>query len=587
MEKDIHVLLLEDCKQNAALITDLLKEHMPQARCRVAPTRKLYMEALEQYTPDIVLADNSTIDFGAVAALEYTRAILPGMPFIMLTGLGTEELAVDAIRSGADDYILKDRLRRLPAAIQAAITKNRTQKQAQENFQKLAENEEKYRTLIERISDGVFGLDADWCFVFVNKKAEQLFNRPPGSLVGKNIWEEFSEDKVFYDAYHTAMHTQTNAYLKAYSSAMDRWLISYIYPSPTGISVYFGDITEQQKAEMKIREGEAKYRQLVERITDAFIALDENLCFTYLNTKAAELFQRDASSLMGRNIWEEFPDAAGSLTQTSFQRAMREQVYICCTDYDDQLKLWLKNHIYPSPEGLSVFIRDITEERRTTQTMQLMEKEILHQQLEEQKKISRAIIYAQEEERNHIGLELHDNVNQILAATKMFLSKAGKTPDMESLISYPLELIDQSMEVIRALSRDYVRPVKPIDLGEMVGVLLFHLKENTMITTSFECSLEDHQPDDDLKLNLYRIIQEQLGNIVKHACATLVGVIIQCDATSIEIIITDDGKGFDVAEKRKGIGLSNMRNRVEAFNGSMVLESAPGEGTRLIVRVPV
>jgi PAS domain S-box-containing protein len=588
MERKIKVLLLEDSPEDAEIVQRLLKKEMAIVDCRHALNRDAYFEALQQDTPDIILADNSVTGFSALQALVQTRERLPHVPFIMITGTVSEEYAVGMIKSGADDYILKDRLQRLSSAIEAALGKRRAEKEADEALQKLTENEEKYRTLIERVSDGFIALDDQWRFVYVNKKAEQLFERPPGTLTGKKIWDEFPESvgEPFYHAYVTAMETQQNAYLKAYSVAIDRWIVSYIYPSPTGLSVYFGDITEQRKAENKIRESEEKYRVLVERITDAFIALDKDFNYIYLNSKAAELARREPASLLGKNVWEIFPEAIESATYESFMRAMKEQVYICSTDYYEPLNLWQENHIYPSPEGLSIFIRDISAVKKSEETMKSMEKEIMHQQIQEQKKISRAIIHAQEKERNRIGQELHDNVNQILVATKMFLTSAAKTEAAKEAIRYPVELIDNSIDEIRSLSSGQVTPLKDIPLREMIRIQLDKIKESTGTSSELLFAVNDEIMHDDLKLNIYRIVQEQLNNIVKYAAAKHVAVSIKTEQNSIRLMISDDGKGFDTKQKRKGIGIANMMNRVEAFNGKMTLDSEPGKGCRLQILIP-
>jgi signal transduction histidine kinase len=91
---------------------------------------------------------------------------------------------------------------------------------------------------------------------------------------------------------------------------------------------------------------------------------------------------------------------------------------------------------------------------------------------------------------------------------------------------------------------------------------------------------------DDLNLNIYRIIQEQVNNIVKHAKAGHVTVVIEGIDTDVKIMIADNGQGFDVARKRRGVGIANMINRVDLFNGNVVIESSPGNGTRVKIGIP-
>ncbi len=115
----------------------------------------------------------------------------------------------------------------------------------------------------------------------------------------------------------------------------------------------------------KVEEKTAELSGIFERITDAFIALDKNFCYTYVNEKTGLLINKDPKALIGKCVWDIFPDAVGSKTYNTFKRAMHDQQYICETDYYAPLDIWQENHVYPSKDGLSVFIRDVTEKKRS------------------------------------------------------------------------------------------------------------------------------------------------------------------------------------------------------------------------------
>lgn len=229
--------------------------------------------------------------------------------------------------------------------------------------------------------------------------------------------------------------------------------------------------------------------------------------------------------------------------------------------------------------GVCIVTRNITKQKS-------LELEILDQKVQEQRKISRAIIKAEESERNYIAKELHDNVNQILAATKMYLTRAGKNnTELEGLITYPLQLLDSSMDEIRILAGKHVTPLKDLNLKPLVESLLTDLSKNKGIQTAFVYELP-HSINDDLSLNIYRIIQEQVNNIGKHAQAKNVNISVQGEDAFIRIVIADDGRGFDVDQNRKGIGISNMINRVESFNGAVMIESCEGCGCKIQITIP-
>ena len=128
--------------------------------------------------------------------------------------------------------------------------------------------------------------------------------------------------------------------------------------------------------------------------------------------------------------------------------------------------------------------------------------------------------------------------------------------------------------------------MRNINLEELIEQLLEKLNESTAIKLAFVYKLKETAIDDDLKLNIYRIIQEQVNNIIKHAEAKNVNVSINATAGNIELIVADDGKGFNLNRKRKGIGIANMTNRVESFNGKMTIKSSLGKGTAIMINIP-
>lgn len=122
----------------------------------------------------------------------------------------------------------------------------------------------------------------------------------------------------------------------------------------------FRDITEQVLASEEIRIKTEQVENILESITDGFVALDNNMCYTYANKRIGEILGVDPKELIGKYVWDLFPDAIDSETYKAFQTALQTQQYTSNEDYYAPLNLWQENHIYPSAAGLSVFVRDIT-----------------------------------------------------------------------------------------------------------------------------------------------------------------------------------------------------------------------------------
>ena len=120
----------------------------------------------------------------------------------------------------------------------------------------------------------------------------------------------------------------------------------------------------------------------------------------------------------------------------------------------------------------------------------------------------------------------------------------------------------------------------------MIQSLFEKLNDTTSIETVFNYEV-DLPIDDDLKLNIYRIAQEQINNIIKYAEASFIHINVESDDNLLRVEIKDNGKGFDMEKKRRGIGITNMINRIESFNGKLRIITSAGNGCTISIEVPV
>jgi two-component system sensor histidine kinase UhpB len=233
---------------------------------------------------------------------------------------------------------------------------------------------------------------------------------------------------------------------------------------------------------------------------------------------------------------------------------------------------------------LLILAIDITEKLRA-------ETELARQRDTQQKLITHTSIQVQEREREQIGKELHDNINQILAATKLYLDIAMKESGEEEvtdILRKSHKNLQSAMEEIRQLSQSLVAP----SLG---GITLDHalsrLIENLPLASSLNMRLDTSGyagdvADEDIKLTCYRIVQVQLNNIIKHAHAKD-AVIELKKGDYLQLTIRDNGIGFSPGKNTAGIGLRNIRNRVGFYNGEVAVQSQPGKGCTLTVTIPL
>jgi len=480
MKAGLKIIMLEDSPTDAEIIQRYLVKKKPDIQFCLVTGRPAFLQALEQFKPDLILADNALPQFNGSEALQLVREKRPDIPFILVTGSMTDEFAAHIIKSGADDYILKDRLTRLPDAIEAALKNRKTEREKLDAIQRLVHSEEKYRSLLESAPDAMVIVNSDGIIQLINTQTENMFGYSVQEIIGRPV------GILLPDRYKKT-----------------------------------GDLNRFESREIM-------------RLGEAF-----------------ELVGKKKNGA-------EFP-------------------------------VEMRLSPLKTAEGpvVTAAIRDITERRKAEKAIREMELEILNQKIQEQKKITRAIIGAQEQERNRIGQELHDNVNQILVGTKLYLELARKDDlKVKELIKYSISLIQSSINEIRLLSTKNVTPLKDVNLKELLQLLIDGLNKSSGIKGELLYDITSQPLDDDLKLNIYRIVQEQINNIVKHSKAKNAVIQVNPESGHIRVSITDDGRGFDPNKKRKGIGIANMINRVESFNGKVQIESSAGKGCNVKVLLP-
>ena len=477
MKKPLKILMLEDSVADAELIQRELLKEKPHCEFKLVMNKVAYLEALDKFKPDLILSDNTLPQINATEALELFNLRSLPIPFILVTGTVSEEFAAEIIKQGADDYILKDRLKRLPTAIDAALQKKKAQAEARQN-------EELRKLIINSALDGIICMDVNGIITVWNPRAEQLFGWTATEIIGKSLSET-----IIPPAYRE-LHTH-------------------------GFKDHLG--SEKSPVLYKVREVTALHKDgSVFPIEIAIISIQQN-----------------------------------------------------------------------SADFFCAFIRDISERKQAEANLKVLEQKMYDQQIEEHKKISRAVIKAQEAEKNHIGQELHDNISQILASTKMYLSTAAnRNKSLKDVLTYPIELIDNSIKAIRSLSHKQVTPLKNIDLKSLIQKLLEGLGHSAMPKFNFVYAVPEKLLGDGFKLNIYRMVQELLNNTQKHAAAKNVDVIIKTEGNDINVTVADNGKGFEPGNKRKGIGISNIMNRAELYNGNVILKTSPGKGCTVSVLMP-
>jgi two-component system sensor histidine kinase UhpB len=206
------------------------------------------------------------------------------------------------------------------------------------------------------------------------------------------------------------------------------------------------------------------------------------------------------------------------------------------------------------------------------------------------KAATKAAIRAQEKERNHLGKELHDNINQILTTTRLYIEMAlAEESIREMLLHKSLENVSKAIEEIRKLSKSLVSPsLEYIGLREAVQEMITGLNISKGLQIKLKTQgLKESIINDQVKLMIYRVLQEQVNNIIKHSKAKNAEIRLSVSNGALGMVVTDDGIGFDLCKKRRGIGLNNINSRVEIYGGTVQVITSPGKGCSLQIQVPL
>jgi PAS domain S-box-containing protein len=217
-------------------------------------------------------------------------------------------------------------------------------------------------------------------------------------------------------------------------------------------------------------------------------------------------------------------------------------------------------------------------EERLAQEIQLKEKQI-----------AEATKDAKDTERADIGKELHDNINQLLGASRMYLdmAKRGGTNGeiyLSRSSEYTISAIEEIRKLTKGLATDTIK-----NLGLCTAIVNVTHDTMEINPVKISCSLDhfnENSVNDKFKLNIFRIVQEQLNNILKHAQATKVAINLLQNKKVIRLTISDNGIGFDTALESKGMGMVNIKSRAATYNGTADFVSKPGQGCVLQVSFP-
>ncbi|MFT3933968.1 MAG: histidine kinase [Chitinophagaceae bacterium] len=468
MEKPLHLLLLEDDPQDAELIQLTLRRAGLVFSSVHASDESEFLEALKENTFHAVLADNALPQYSSVEALQLVRATNPHVAFILVTGTVSEEFAVNIIKQGADDYILKTNLVRLPAAVTGAVQKNQVRKER--------EKEKEFSLSVINSLPGIF-------FLCDNSGRLLQWNNNAATVL-------------------PAVRLQENETLTAFCTAADA----------------------------------ASFTDYIHK------AIQQGVASTEVG--------------MLNNTGEVIPYYFTG-------RAIRSEG---------------KDHL------INIGV-DVSAAKASEQQLQQLNAE-LH-------RISLHLETLKEQEQARIAREVHDQLGQVLTGLKMDLAWVKKHVQQNTspeLLTQKINgmngLMDEAIQTVRRIASDLRPPIlDESGLAEALEWKGIEFERRSGIKVHFQGPEKPIVLEDRISTGLYRIYQEILTNIARHAGADTVVCNLAENSQGIALTVMDNGKGFDTTKPIRSLGLLGMKERSYMIGGHLVIKSQPGEGTLVTVQV--
>jgi two-component system CheB/CheR fusion protein len=502
-------------------------------------------------------------------------------------------------------------------------------------IEELSQSNNDFQNLMNSTDIGTIFLDRGLRLKLFTPRASDIFNLIPADI-GRPLADINSKliyDHLLPDIEHVIESLRTTE--REIETQDGRWYLLWLLPYRitedriNGVVLTFLDITNRKLAEEALRRSEERLRLLMESIEDfAIFSIDTNGHINSWNTGAERIFGYTAEEAIGQQTEIIFTpeDRAQGAPEDEMRRAREkgraadERWYV----RKNGERFYASGVMSPlrdgSMRGYAKVARDLTEQKHAAEALHMahedletsavehtrelaganesLRKEAVERELSDAARVRllRKLVSAQEDERRRIALDLHDHLGQQLTALRLKLETLKNRPAKDAEFSAQVE---QTQVIARQIESDVdflaweLRPAALDDLG-LKDTLANYIKNwsgHFNIQAEFHTTgLDNQRIAPEIEANLYRIAQEALNNIYKHGQATRVDVILERYKHYVLLIIEDDGVGFvpnPTPDKIHGMGLVGMRERAAFIGGTMEIESVPGTGTTLFVRVPV
>lgn|GEM_PF-294042 len=533
-EEEVRILILEDVESDVELMEYELRKGGIVFSSLHVQSREAFMKALSDFRPDIILGDYALPLFDGISALSLTRQQNPDVPFILVSQFNNEELAAEAFRLGATDYVLKHNLSWLFPSVIRALRETK-EKTKQKQIEKALQHRVEMEKLITSISAR-----------FINLQVEEIDSEIYQTL--QSIGRFTGVDRSYLFLFSADGRTMNNTH---------EWCNEGIRPQIQNLKGLSAD-TFPWWAE-KLRRFEIIHIPRIKELP------------AEASAEMEILQSQGILSLVS------VPLVFGTLLMgfLGFDSVKEEKSW---TDEDIRL-LKMVGEIF-----VNALLHKKAEERLLFYQGKL-------------RSLASEVSLIEERERRRIANDIHDHIGQSLALSKIKLSALRESLFSEILTKYvddTLELITEAIEHTHSLVFELSPPLLyKFGFEAAVEFLAEQVKQQHGILIELDDDKQEKPLTEDAKVLLFKIVRELLMNIVRHAQTEHAGISIRKEGQNMLITVEDSGKGFDpswidiLTGGTKGFGLFNVRERIRNLGGTVEILSRPGNGTRVILQVPL
>jgi PAS domain S-box-containing protein len=559
--------------------------------------------------PELIFLDLHLPDSRGLETFIEVNKKFPDAAIIIMSGLHDDKMALHAMQEGAQDYLVKGEIevKSLMKSIRYSIERKRSQKA-------LREREEQYRVLVNSAPEALVVLDYETRkFVNVSESAVRFFKLPEEKLLELGPHDvsplfqpngkasaELAAQRIKEAAEGSQQHFEwTHMDADGKEIPCEVWLVRL--PSENRILLRGSilDISERKNAEKEIRSLEETRKLIMNSALDAIVGMDPAGHIIVWTPRAEQIFGWKEEEVLGRTIAETIvPPSLRERHMQGLRRYTESRQPVILNKLIEIVAINREGKEFPVELTVAeirneksfffcAFIRDITDRKKA--------EDLLKQSSEQLRQLSAHLQNVREDERIAIAREIHDELGQQLTVLKMdisWLKRKLVNPDPRVLkkIEDLMHVIDQTVKTVRKISSD-LRPSMLDDLG-LVPALEWHSQEfeqRSGIKTTFVSALPEINLSTLETTTMFRIFQETLTNVARHADASKVEATLAMEDEKLVMRIRDNGKGFsikDLANKRT-LGILGMQERVAIIQGEYKIDSQPGSGTVVEVKVPV